>query len=269
LNPGGAAKAAAVKGPALAALLFHGSPHKFDKFDMSKIGTGEGAQAYGHGLYFAEKPEVAREYAKKLSDYADPRARPLSSAPIDKDLDFLVSDYFSVYDTASNDSLRKFVKQQADKWERSGSTETPASAVLARYDELVKDGTLRFPKPNLYKVDVPDEAIGKMLDWDKPLSRQPETVRAALKDSGLLKAYKDNLSDFSSPQDTRGSIPSGARLHAFLEWKLGSSEAASAKLNELGIPGIKYKDAGSRDRRGGTSNFVLFDDQLPKIIGIE
>jgi len=32
---------------------WHGSPHKFDKFDSSKIGTGEGAQAYGHGLYLA------------------------------------------------------------------------------------------------------------------------------------------------------------------------------------------------------------------------
>ena len=29
--------------------VFHGSPHKFDAFDASKIGTGEGAQAYGHG----------------------------------------------------------------------------------------------------------------------------------------------------------------------------------------------------------------------------
>ena len=33
---------------------YHGSPHDFDRFDLSKIGTGEGAQAYGHGLYFAE-----------------------------------------------------------------------------------------------------------------------------------------------------------------------------------------------------------------------
>lgn len=43
--------------------VWHGSPHKFSKFDMSKIGTGEGAQAYGHGLYMAESPEVAKTYA--------------------------------------------------------------------------------------------------------------------------------------------------------------------------------------------------------------
>ena len=42
-----------------AATVWHGSPHKFDKFDSSKIGTGEGTQAYGHGLYLADAPEVA------------------------------------------------------------------------------------------------------------------------------------------------------------------------------------------------------------------
>ena len=39
---------------------YHGSPHKFDKFQLDKIGTGEGAQAYGHGLYFADAPDVGQ-----------------------------------------------------------------------------------------------------------------------------------------------------------------------------------------------------------------
>lgn len=43
---------------------FHGSPHDFDAFDLAKIGTGEGAQAYGHGLYFAENPQTAEQYKK-------------------------------------------------------------------------------------------------------------------------------------------------------------------------------------------------------------
>jgi hypothetical protein len=41
---------------------YHGSPHDFERFDMSRIGTGEGAQAYGHGLYFAENPAVSQTY---------------------------------------------------------------------------------------------------------------------------------------------------------------------------------------------------------------
>ena len=46
---------------------YHGSPHDFDKFDLSKIGTGEGAQVYGHGAYLAESEEVGRAYRDKLS----------------------------------------------------------------------------------------------------------------------------------------------------------------------------------------------------------
>lgn len=42
--------------------VYHGSPHEFDAFSMEKIGTGEGAQSYGHGLYFAENPGVADSY---------------------------------------------------------------------------------------------------------------------------------------------------------------------------------------------------------------
>jgi len=52
--------------PQTGAIVWHGSPHKFDKFSMDKIGTGEGAQAYGRGLYLAESPAVANEYAAKL-----------------------------------------------------------------------------------------------------------------------------------------------------------------------------------------------------------
>lgn len=45
--------------------VYHGSPYEFEKFDTSKIGTGEGAQSYGHGLYVAENPEVAQEYIRE------------------------------------------------------------------------------------------------------------------------------------------------------------------------------------------------------------
>src|SRR5512139_3976851 len=49
---------------------YHGSPYDFNKFDLSKIGTGEGAQAYGHGLYFAENPNVAQVYHDSLGGSA-------------------------------------------------------------------------------------------------------------------------------------------------------------------------------------------------------
>src|SRR6185437_16282352 len=50
---------------------YHGSPHDFDAFDLSKIGTGEGAQAYGHGLYFADNEGVAKSYRDTLAGAND------------------------------------------------------------------------------------------------------------------------------------------------------------------------------------------------------
>ena len=40
----------------------HASPHSFRKFDTAFMGKGEGNQAYGWGLYFAQNPEVNRNY---------------------------------------------------------------------------------------------------------------------------------------------------------------------------------------------------------------
>lgn len=50
-----------------AATVWHGSPHKFDKFDASKIGTGEGHQQQGIGAYLAESEKVGQKYADKES----------------------------------------------------------------------------------------------------------------------------------------------------------------------------------------------------------
>jgi hypothetical protein len=46
---------------------WHGSPHEFDEFKIAKMGTGEGAQAYGAGHYIAGAREVGEEYRKRLA----------------------------------------------------------------------------------------------------------------------------------------------------------------------------------------------------------
>ena len=50
---------------------YHGTPHRFEKFSTGAIGTGEGVQAYGWGLYFASQWEVANFYRETLSGSAD------------------------------------------------------------------------------------------------------------------------------------------------------------------------------------------------------
>ncbi len=45
---------------------WHGSPHQFDRFSTEHIGSGEGAQMHGWGLYFADDQAVADRYRGSL-----------------------------------------------------------------------------------------------------------------------------------------------------------------------------------------------------------
>ena len=43
--------------------LYHGSPHKFNKFSTDNIGSGEGNQSFGWGLYFTDNKGIGEHYA--------------------------------------------------------------------------------------------------------------------------------------------------------------------------------------------------------------
>ena len=109
---------------------------------------------------------------------------------------------------------------------------------------------------SLYKVDLPDDQIARMLDWDKPLSQQPEAVRVALKDFGLPPT--------ATGKDAYNALSQQARDMAIMRGQnaqttLGASQAgASNDLLGFGIPGIRYLDQGSRGAGTGTSNYVVF-----------
>lgn len=84
---------------------FHGSPYQFDRFDMSKIGTGEGAQAYGHGLYFADSEDVARGYRDALTM---PRIE-VSGKTVDSPYTYDILQTFS-------DEIAEETRAQAESW---------------------------------------------------------------------------------------------------------------------------------------------------------
>ena len=152
------------------AIVWHGSPHKFDKFDASKIGTGEGAQAYGHGLYLAESPEVAQSYRAAVSAEKG-RAFGLDDGPT-KGIATLIAARGRDGETLA----RKAYASLGDQLEPT----------IAAARQAVDGGS------SLYKVDLPDEVIAKMLDWDKPLSQQPPEVQKAL-NSPQVSQMIDNL----------------------------------------------------------------------------
>jgi hypothetical protein len=215
-----------------AATVWHGSPHKFTKFDSSKIGTGEGAQAYGHGIYTAEARDVGQEYAKAVQ-------KPINSRAAEDAL------------KASNPDLLKRLHEATGNDIYSGS----AGQAFMRPNDFnlppeLKKEIVSFKKNSsyLYKVDLPDQHIAKMLDWDKPLSQQHPDVRSLL--------------DAASPMPAKGwSSSSDGNVQTFLAQlakATGDSGKASAYLKQAGIPGIRYLDGGSRGTGAGTSNFVVF-----------
>ena len=219
----------------MGATAYHGTPHNIrGKFDISKVGTGEGAQAYGHGMYFAENPAVAKEYQKMVVGAEQTAA-----------------EYLKMYKTpesaisALQYGITPNLTPEAKKFSQD------AIDVLRSGKEL---------KGNLYKVDIPDADIPKMLDYDKPLKDQPKAVQDAL-------AKYDP--DFYS---TKGSDYSPDELGQTIYMRIANSPnaknyaEASTVLESLGIKGIRYLDEGSRSTGKGTSNFVVFDPTDVKIL---
>jgi hypothetical protein len=255
---------AATRGQA-GAIVWHGSPHKFDKFDSSKIGTGEGAQAYGHGLYLAESPDVARGYKEALSEpeifLKGRQVTTQSGSPMDTAKAWLQD----VYDKGFFSSATANPFEQAMR-NVQASPVPNKEAVIAAIEKLKQSGVSMNKGGSLYKVDLPDDQIARMLDWDKPLSQQAPAVQAAYKKylkspqaSEYAKSwtrYKDGMRlDQAEPLLKN---PGGENLY---KNAFPSREAANQWAFENGIPGIRYLDGGSRGAGTGTSNFVVFPGQ--------
>ena len=248
------------------ATVWHGSPHKFDKFDSSKIGTGEGAQAYGHGLYLAESPAVAGQYQKTLS--AD------GFLVGDKVFDPSALGHLNVRSVARSGDLNAAI---AKAQEIAGSN-SPVASMAANDLKVLLDakaaGGLQKNSGSLYKVDLPDNAIARMLDWDKPLQEQAgllEQLGAKLDQTRLgneLGVYKGKLPTAalggSASYGSKSQPATGADLYrriAGSQWAKENPAQASEMLRGAGVPGIRYLDGGSRGAGQGSSNYVVFPGQ--------
>ena len=67
VKPGDIAKVVPPTDKSDGIFAFHGSPGNFDEFKLSKINTGEGAQAFGYGLYFTDSKDIAKFYKDSIS----------------------------------------------------------------------------------------------------------------------------------------------------------------------------------------------------------
>jgi hypothetical protein len=159
--------------------VYHGSPHKFEKFDASKIGTGEGAQSYGHGLYLAESPGVAGSYQRKLSESLNPL---IDGAELDSKnpahiAAVIMHDNNKIYPGMADQARESALYTLRSSMVHPDNKDVwgAAAKIIERGESLPK---VQEKTGHLYTVDLPDEKIARMLDWDKPLSEQPEVIKA-------------------------------------------------------------------------------------------
>ncbi len=200
---------------------YHGTPHTIQgKFDINKVGTGEGAQVYGYGMYFAENPAVAKEYQKRLS--------------ADSALSFQAKDVDPAYINAANS-----FKEYGSNYEETlkGLKQAYKNAPEKELDVAAK---VAFkPTGNLYKVDIPDQDIPNMLDWDKKV---PEDLRKRIS-AATMEQFGNGATGTS-----------GEHLYKEIVFEMrrnGSKtpEADASKwLSQQGISGIRYLDEGSRSK---------------------
>lgn len=232
--------------------VYHGTPHTLPpternplgEFDASKIGTGEGAQAYGYGIYTAEAPAVANEYKKALSnpEVVLPNGtritNPVAGSGEDVAKAWLEEAYLNKDKNPFETAIQKISKLR-------NSANSPA-----QFDEAVNvlknwqnQGAKVDLGGNLYKVDLPDEKIATMLDWDKPLSQQSAQVKEAFKN---IEQDLPSIPNFDLKKWME-TDPLASTWHNVLARDL---KVEPSKISELlqnkGVAGIKYFDELSR-----------------------
>ena len=189
--------------------VYHGTPHTLPptprnplgEFDASKIGTGEGAQAYGYGIYTAEAPDVAKGYAHRLgSNLIMVDGKPM-------DFNDPVHLAASILSDPNNAGLPAKNLASAIRYDPKGIVPFGAESKAEEIAKVLESGNIpKFTnqKGNLYKVDLPDEKIATMLDWDKPVSQQKNVVDA-LRNEAEQKVKSNLLVNIEN--DIRSQLP--------------------------------------------------------------
>lgn len=264
-------------------LAYHGSPYDFNKFDMSKIGTGEGAQAYGRGLYFSENEAVARDYRDALSggliskvggepllDLYDrlvaqaDSIKPMSNRwtpadgprPTGPEADQAFAKANELYEKAAfledleikgsfDDALAVVENPKIAKWAKS--------EILPKYK----------PAGNIYQVEIAAD-LERFIDYDSVLADQSDFVKDALRRSGIPKIRKLDDGRFEAftdlfPRSGYSKIFTGDTREEAIDnamqnltgldiVKSFNPQYFQNTMDMQGVQGIRYLDAGSRGK---------------------
>ena len=267
---------------------YHGSPYGFDSFSTDAIGSGEGHQAFGWGLYFTDNRGIAEGYAKKLAkpkvrykgedtETAKRRAQGTRTAEEREageksaeefTLGFierlarnkalgLISDY--------KENIKKQIEFRENSLEGKGyPLNETEKRIYRKQIEALRNidpeqiEILSVPR-NLYTVDIPD---GDYIKWDGPLT---EGQKRKITEQARKEGVTDGRGEpFAYEEDGEWRVNTGASSSGEIFYRMElqgyfpDDKAKSLFLARAGIKGIDYP-AGSLSAGAEGRNFVVFD----------
>lgn len=276
---------------------WHGSPHDFDTFDLGAIGTGEGNQAHGWGLYFAKDKKVSDLYRRELSLIHDVDKGTLFKVDVPDTKEMIDEQQsLNILSKETKQNLNAAINALPEQEKEVFINEYTNSPLFNHYakKEIDELGSKFEQLDNEYRL-LKDEYLDKFLKEDlnkitqrnlnrlsekynidlKALKENPNSIKDiknqldtmwfnAFKEFGMTKQrYRDTYwgkykKDFSSLLNDSGI--NGRDFYLALSKALGSAKQASEHLNKYGVKGITY--VGEQDGRC----YVVFDDKAIKVI---
>ena len=276
---------------------WHGSPHDFDTFDLGAIGTGEGNQVHGWGLYFAKDKKVSDLYRRELSLIHDVDKGTLFKVDVPDTKEMIDEQQsLNILSKETKQNLNAAINALPEQEKEVFINEYTNSPLFNHYakKEIDELGSKFEQLDNEYRL-LKDEYLDKFLKEDlnkitqrnlnrlsekynidlKALKENPNIIKDiknqldtmwfnAFKEFGMTKQrYRDTYwgkykKDFSTLLNDGGI--NGRDFYLALSKALGSAKQASEHLNEYGVKGITY--VGEQDGRC----YVVFDDKAIKVI---
>lgn len=276
---------------------WHGSPHDFDTFDLGAIGTGEGNQVHGWGLYFAKDKKVSDLYRRELSLIHDVDKGTLFKVDVPDTKEMIDEQQsLNILSKETKQSLNAAINALPEQEKEVFINEYTNSPLFNHYakKEIDELGSKFEQLDNEYRL-LKDEYLDKFLKEDLNKITQRNLNRLAEKYNIDLKALKENpdsIKDVKNQLDTmwfnafteygmaskkyreiywgkykedfstllNDSGINGRDFYLALSKALGGAKKASEHLNEYGVKGITY--VGEQDGRC----YVVFDDKAIKVI---
>lgn len=253
--------------PKFSIRTYHGTGAKFDKFDFSHMGEGEGSQAFGWGGYVTNSKEIAEDYTRRAKIRKDNGGFEFVTDMSSNNKD-MVRQYIYKHKDVNKalDAMRKDLPSALEMFPDDDDLKELSNILAKKNEEIAVPDNIAY----LYDVDIPDDN-GDYLDWDAPLTdKQKNTI---IKE---LRRLKIDFADFKKRGFSfDGSF--GGNSYDFLmyalrrtkKWKdVDASRAVSKFLSSIGFTGIKYK-AGTifGGAKEGDYNYVIFDENNANIVG--